>query len=259
MARNRVRLTKSNRQSAGHHRRQRRKELTAEQQLAELKPFHEARDKAAAEAPRIKKANGEEKIIHGHAYKKLLEVREGGGSVPSRVHYSEAVKKATNLPKFMADSTFTDKMCEHLVEGYPPTTVCRYMGIRYATFKSWLKIGQIGQIVEYAEFQMRISQAEAEAEIETLKKLKSFEDEEWRVPAWMLERRWPEHWARRDATQSLVKFEGEIAIKTKEGLAAKVVDDPESREMARTLLEGVDYEVIPSGSEDEFNTDDPDA
>ena len=50
------------------------------------------------------------------------------------------------------------------------------------------------------EFVTSIEKAEAQAESGYLGKILRHSDKQWTAAAWMLERRWPDRWAKRDAT-----------------------------------------------------------
>jgi hypothetical protein len=97
----------------------------------------------------------------------------------------------------------------------------------------------------------RVCRAEAKAEMDNLVELKRHQKNEWKVSAWLLERRWPEHWARRDAFKAEIAVNAEVTLKGKEQLAKRVVTDEASRELARRLIDGDEfgYEEVSKGDE----------
>ncbi len=200
----------------------------------QMKKMWDARDKSRAEAPRHGRGKGFP--ANNHKFKRILEVHRNSSYAPnSRVVHDENAVMAPNrnVPLFLKKPLVADKMIEMLSRGVPPSTVCRYAGIRYQAFRRWLEVGAEGTNPIYTEFLDRVAKAEATAEITLLDKMDRFHDDDWKSIAWMLERRWPENWARRDKHE----ISGELIVNKKEKLAQQVVDNPEALELARKLLE----------------------
>ena len=215
-----------------------------------MKKMREAGAKSRAEAPRHGRGKGF--AGNNHKYKRLLEVHRNSKYAPnSRVVYDEDAEIAPNrnVPLFIKKTDVADKMIEMLSRGVPPSTVCRYAGVHYTTFRRWMEVGAEGTNPVYTEFLDRVAKAEAKAEITLLGKMDAFHDEDWKSVAWMLERRWPENWARRDRHE----ISGELIVNKKEKLAKQVVDNPEALELARKILEdGTEvYELPGDGTIDD--------
>lgn len=213
-----------------------------------LEKMWAARDKARAEAPRHGRGKGFP--ANNHRYKQLMSIyKDNPHAPPKNVFFdseSKEMENRRNLPLFIKKPKVADKMIELLERGIPPGTVCRSAGIGYETFKRWLVIGSEGLNPLYTEFFQRVAKAESQAEINLIDKMEAHHEKEWKSIAWTLERRWPENWARRDRHE----VSGELVISKKEKLAERVVDDPETLDLARKLLEdGSEIFAVPEQDE----------
>ncbi len=210
-----------------------------------MKLMAKKRDESYRKAPRTGLGKGFR--VPGYAVKQLLEVHETSPyartkKMPMPKNVRDVTRRA---PFFIMHPLLADKMIELIEKGYPLGTVCRFIGVRYETFKKWLAIGQEGLNPLYAQFHDRVALADAKAEMNKYDKLIPHERKDWKAVAWQLERRWPEHWARRDATKLDVTFSG-TAASQKESLAKSVIDDPEVRELTRKIIQGVEtYSLEP--------------
>jgi transposase len=66
-------------------------------------------------------------------------------------------------------------------------------GITYTTLREWEQA--------FPEFAEALKAAEADSQQELLKKIWTASDQQWQAAAWMLERRWPQDFARRQALE----------------------------------------------------------
>lgn len=193
-----------------------------------------ARDEAFRTAPR----DSEGRMIPGFRYKQLVDAYEAAGLEPTVIdenHYN-----LTKPPLFLSRPDKGRKILKMLRKGMPYTTVCRFIGINRKTFIDWMVKGQEGH-PHYVDFYEKICKAEAQAEIKRLEQLRLDGRGDWKSSAWQLERRWPEHWARRDAFKAEVQANVEVHVHGKEKLAKQVVDDEASRELARRMIDGQEY------------------
>jgi len=197
-----------------------------------MKALNAGRDKAYAEAPRLE--NG--KIKPGFKYKALIDSYERHGVKPKKVLNVYASK-----PLFVREPKLGNKIIRFLRMGYPYTTVCRAVGIDSSTLKRWMSLGASNASPEYAKYFRRICKAEATAEMNDLKKLSEHQKYDWRASAWKLERRWPEHWAKKDALKAELKVNGQISVTHKHELSQKVAQDPAALELARKMIDGDEY------------------
>ncbi len=126
-------------------------------------------------------------------------------------------------------------ICDALERGEVHVHAIEHGGIGETTYYEWLAKGEEG-IKPYAEFQAATTRAEARGRKAIFDTIRSQASTDWRAGAWLLERRYSEHYgkaARVDlnvkgkveidhglAESALEKIEGEIAkaeLKGKEG------------------------------------------
>ena len=91
-----------------------------------------------------------------------------------------------------------EKLCEAIRAGNTYEVACKYAGISVMTAWRWRKKGEASKSGKYVEFVKAIKKAEAEFEAETLGTIKKASFETWQAAAWMLERRFPQRWAKRE-------------------------------------------------------------
>lgn len=223
----------------------------------DMTKLNEARDRSYAEAPRAGRGKG--KIVPGYSYKRLLEIHAESEYVnPPRVRKIEHDPvENKRIPLFMRHPEVADKIVDLIEQGVPYTTVCGALGISPDQFKKWLKIGKTGTNPHYTDFYHKIAKAEANAEILLLNELKRIGGEDWKSRAWTLERRWPEHWARRDRIEAEIGLKHDITVTKKEELAEKILRDPDALGLARKLIEGEEfgYQVVNDATELEEDQD----
>lgn len=209
-----------------------------------IEAMGKARDKSYKEARA--KSNG--RIPNGYKYKEVLEGYRENGLQPTIVGPGSNVK-----PAFVVQPSLGKRIVRLIRKGYPYTTVCRYCGITPKTFRDWLERGRDGFSMDYVKFHEDVAKAEAFAEMRTLNKLKSHENADWRVSAWQLERRWPEHWSKKDRLTAEMHVNATINVDSKESLGSKVLIDDAARDLARKLIDGeaFSYDALPAPSQEE--------
>jgi transposase len=196
--------------------------------------LHAGRDKALAVAPRL----DDGRVVPGYRYKEILNAYEEAGLKPREI--TAEPTHQTRPPMFAADPRLAKKIVKYIRAGYPYTTVCRAVGVSRETFLQWLQRGKDGHPV-YQAFYERVCRAEAKAEMDVLESLSQHQKDEWKVSAWKLERRWPEHWGRRDAFRAETQANINVTVTSKEGLGKEVANDVTSRELARRMIDGNEY------------------
>jgi hypothetical protein len=96
----------------------------------------------------------------------------------------------------------TDKTVTALLKaiesGLTIDAACRLVGIHRSTWYEWR---------EQPELQSAISQAMAKAEAALLATIKTAGQTDWRAAAWILERRWPDTWLKRQEVQAAGQIE----------------------------------------------------
>ena len=115
-------------------------------------------------------------------------------------------------------SKLTRARCEKIVEGVLKgnyiTTVCKSVGISTSTYNNWKKKGEQG-IEPYATFYERVTEAEAQAEMDILDVIytNAIDGGNWLSSAWILERKYPHRFGKREqmALQTDNDFKLEIS------------------------------------------------
>lgn len=77
------------------------------------------------------------------------------------------------------------------------STVCEAAGISYLTYTGWMKRGKDGE-EPFQSFLIDVKKAISDAEVRLVKVIDSASLKEWTAAAWLLERRMPEKFGRRD-------------------------------------------------------------
>lgn len=92
------------------------------------------------------------------------------------------------------------------------STVCEFLGIGETTWYRWMKEGEVAKSGLKREFWESIKKAEAEAEIRLITDLQKIAeaDQKWQALAWMLERKYPDRWGRKDKVSADVQHSGEV-------------------------------------------------
>lgn len=89
-----------------------------------------------------------------------------------------------------------DAILEALAAGNHVETACRMAGISKSAFYAWVHADP--------DFENAVNEAIARSEAELLRRIR--DDASWQSKAWILERRWPERWGRRDRLESDAKI-----------------------------------------------------
>lgn len=209
---------------------------------ANTEAMQKARDESFKKAPRSKRG----RIMPGYRYKELLEGYRENGIEPTIIRGNAPL--VVKPPSFVTQPSLAKRIVRLIRRGYPYTTVCRYCGITPKTFKEWLEKGKAGYTEDYVDLYVKVAKAEAYAEMRILKMLQKHEKADWRVSAWQLERRWPEHWSKKDRMTAEMHVNATINVDSKEVLGNKVLKDDAARELARKLIdsERYDYDSLPA-------------
>ena len=128
------------------------------------------------------------------------------------------------------------KVVDGITAGLPYDTACALAGITYQTFLNWMRAGEAAESGKFFEFFEEVKKAEAIAESVHIANIKNAgKSGVWQADAWMLERRHPEKWGRREQIkQEISGPEGE-PLK----VVFNVVDGrtSETRDVSRVLSE----------------------
>lgn len=97
-------------------------------------------------------------------------------------------------------SRLTPELAERIANlistGNFTVVVCGLVGISESTFYRWMARGEKATRGVYREFWEQVKKAEAAREAKWVKDIDG--DPSWQSKAWLLERRYPERWGRRD-------------------------------------------------------------
>lgn len=121
---------------------------------------------------------------------------------------TKPVKRGRGQPTKLTPERL-EKILESLREGNYRDTAAEGAGISYDSFRNWEKRGAIEKKGKYFVFFESIKKAEAEGEQLHIRRInKAGEEGAWQADAWMLERKDPKKWGRKDATK--LELSGEV-------------------------------------------------
>ena len=89
-----------------------------------------------------------------------------------------------------------DKFHALLSAGNYVVTACGSLGVSQSAYYDWLKKGESAGEGIYAEFEQAVKKAESIAEAKWMHQIG--QDASWQSKAWLMERRYPERWSRKD-------------------------------------------------------------
>lgn len=143
------------------------------------------------------------------------------------------IKKAGGRPS-KATPKRMQEVIKGITAGLPYDTSCALAGIHYTTFNNWMKAGESAVSGKFFKFFEDVKKAEAIAEsvhIAEIKKAaagrkadttKGLEAKEgiWQASAWLLERRYPQKWGKKEQVKQEITGPdgGPIKIKTAQDL-----------------------------------------
>ena len=100
-----------------------------------------------------------------------------------------------------------------VAEGNYLTTACAICGITENTYYNWKKWGENAKSGKYFVFLQDVRKAEGEAEAKRLRAIKKAgEDGNWTAYAWIMERKDPDRWGKKEKLEHSGKIELEIEI-----------------------------------------------
>lgn len=118
-------------------------------------------------------------------------------------------------------------------------------GITARTFYSWKAKGLANKAPIYVQFLHELKKAEIEGEAAAINQIvKAAQEGNWTAAAWMLERRFPERWARVQKVEVSWKTEMISAIKEGQLSFEEVMEVINDDDLARELFESAGIEVI---------------
>jgi len=135
-----------------------------------------------------------------------------------------------------------DRIATAIRAGVYVETAAAMTGIHKDTFYYWLKRGAAGRdqgvVNLYTEFSDAIEKATAEGEARLVGMVSKAASNQWQAAAWMLERKSPARWGRRDSLQ----HQGEVQVRVVRAEALIPLHQ-------QRLTEEADYEIDDSDSD----------
>ena len=108
---------------------------------------------------------------------------------------------SNNKPYKLLDKQITDTLLQAIKLGAFIEHACYYSGINSSTFRSWRSKAEDG-VEPYKSFWSEVTKAEAEGIIRRMARIeKAGLEGNWQADAWVLERKYPEKFGRRDRVQ----------------------------------------------------------
>lgn len=101
-----------------------------------------------------------------------------------------------------------ERICELLRAGNYAGVAAKAAGIAESTFYAWIERGEKARTGAFAEFAEAVKKAEAEGETAALEIIQTAALESWQAAAWLLERRFPQRWARANRDTARGETEG---------------------------------------------------
>ena len=110
----------------------------------------------------------------------------------------KVIKKGRGRPT-KATTERMQQVIKGITAGLPYDTSCALAGISYQTFRNWMTTGESAESGYFFDFFEEVKKAEAIAESVHIANIKNAgKSGVWQADAWMLERRHPEKWGRRE-------------------------------------------------------------
>jgi transposase len=106
-------------------------------------------------------------------------------------------KRGRGRPTKLSPET-REKLVEVIEAGNYYSVACQASGISYHTFLRWMERGEDGE-VNFCDFCNAIKKAEATAETRLVAEIQK--DDSWQSKAWMLERKHPDRWGRKERVE----------------------------------------------------------
>ena len=155
----------------------------------------------------------------------------------------EGIAKKGRKPRLTLE--LADIIAKLISTGNYATVVCGIVGIGTTTYYRWLEQGDKARSGLYRDFWVKIKRAEAIRELRWVKEIEG--DPSWQSKAWLLERRYPERWAKKDNLNLTADVKG--TIKHEGGIAEAIKNDPVAAELAFQLYERTRMgQDVPGGS-----------
>lgn len=176
----------------------------------------------------------------GTVVRVLRAVREErAATVPATAGGMDVAPRAAGQRKAPAHLTadVVERVAEAVAEGVPHGVAARLAGVSERAFYYWMRQGEEEEGTLPALLVQRTKDADAAAVRRALQRLASADKGDWQRWAWVLERRWPADFARRDALSVESNSEVRIVVEhVQDWRARDIIDVAEEREPNRRDL-----------------------
>lgn len=140
-----------------------------------------------------------------------------------------------------------DNICRGIRLGLSYDRAAQLAGIGTRTFYLWKAKGQAGRAPIYVQFLQELKKAEVEGEAAAINQIvKAAQEGTWQAAAWLLERRFPERWARIQKLEVSWKAELIDLIKSGSITMDDVIEEFGDEELARELFESAGIQITSS-------------
>lgn len=125
------------------------------------------------------------------------------------------------------------RICEYIYSGSSKQDAALLCGITRKTLENWLERGKTEELGMYVDFAEAVETALAAFKQTQIDLIATAAEKHWQAAAWLLERRFPREWGRREALEveahSEHKQTNEIIFPT------ELLQDPEAKELLKQL------------------------
>lgn len=152
------------------------------------------------------------------------------------------------MPAAKFSPELQDQLIGLLTIGNYRNTACALVGINLNTLAEWIAEGRADPEGKYGGLPEAIEKAEAGIEGVLLNRIYKASEKQWQAGAWILERKFPKRWARRDKTEVTGPSGGPLpvvaSVEVREALDSATIEELEVfkrvRDRAREAAAGVD-------------------
>jgi len=125
-----------------------------------------------------------------------------------------------------------DIICKAIANGSTYAEAAESAGVTYNTFLNWKQRGEKANSGRLFEFFQSLKKAEDQSEAELLSRIVDAgrDPKHWQANAWILERRMPDRWGRKDRMEMTGKDGGPVAV-------VRDMTDEEIENRAREILD----------------------
>ena len=104
------------------------------------------------------------------------------------------------MAQTLEDLDVQDRIVDKIKSGVHPDIAARACGISINAFKMWMQRGSESEIGKYADFYLKVSQADAELHEISVGRLVEAAKTDWKANEVFMQRRFREHWGKDSKT-----------------------------------------------------------